>query len=64
MANKVIKGTKDRKQFQVVKGAADTRAIRCTNQKCKNVAMQVPDGKGGNTYKCLCCGTTFNFTKL
>lgn len=64
MANKVITGTKARKQFQVVKGQKDTREIRCTNPKCKNVAAQVPDGKGGFVHKCLACGTTFRFSAL
>ena len=62
MADKVIKGTKDRKQFQVVRGAQDTRAIRC--KKCGNVATQVPDGKGGVLYQCNTCQAKFNFTKL
>lgn len=61
---KVITGTKDRKKFDVVKGEKDTRAIRCTNPKCKNVAIQVPDGKGGFMYKCASCRTTFRFTQL
>lgn len=63
-ANKVITGTKAGKQFQVIKGAADTRAIRCTNPICKNVAQQVPDGKGGSEYKCLSCGSTFKHTRI
>lgn len=64
MADKVIKGTKDRKQFQVIKGSSDTREIRCTDPKCKNVAKQVPDGKGGQKYQCLACGTVFTFTPI
>ncbi len=62
MADKVIKGTKDRKQFQIVKGVGDTRAIRC--KKCGNVASQAPDGKGGMVYKCTTCAATFQFVKL
>jgi hypothetical protein len=61
---KVIKGTKDRKSYKVIKGPADTRQVRCTNQKCKNMAQQVPDGKGGTIYKCLVCGTKFSFTSM
>lgn len=62
MADKVIPGTKARKQFQVVKGQKDTREIRCT--KCKGVAAQVADGKGGFIHKCFTCGTTFRFSSL
>lgn len=63
MANKpVITGTRDKKRFQVVKGSQDTREIRCT--RCKNVAKQIPDGKGGHKYHCGTCGTTFVHTKL
>lgn len=64
MADKVVKGTKDRKGFQVVKGANDTRALRCKNPKCGNVAVQVPDGKGGHTYRCQTCGSNFKFTQF
>ena len=64
MATKVIKGTKDRKNYQVIKGDADNRAIRCTNQKCRNVAVQVPDGKGGTIYQCSTCQQKFKFTKM
>lgn len=60
---KVIKGTKDRK-YQVIKGSSDQREIRCTNGKCRNVARQVPNGKGGTTYKCGTCGFQFSFTKI
>lgn len=63
MANKVIKGTSDRKNFQVIKGSSDTREIRCTS--CKGgVAKQVPDGKGGFICQCGTCGAKFKFTKL
>jgi hypothetical protein len=61
---KVIKGTKDRKRFQVLKGQADTRQIRCTNQKCRNIAVQVPDSKGGFVYRCQTCGREFSFMQL
>jgi hypothetical protein len=64
MADKVLRGTKDRKTFQVIKGSSDTREIRCTDQKCKNVAKQVPDGKGGTKYQCLSCGTVFTHTRI
>ncbi len=64
MANKIISGTKDRKQFQVIKGAKDTRAIRCTDPKCRNVATQVPDGKGGFQCKCTVCSRVFKFTRM
>lgn len=64
MSNKVIKGTKDQKVFKVIKGQSDTRQIRCTNQKCKNLARQVPDGKGGHVYKCEACGTKFSFSGM
>lgn len=61
---RVIKGTKDLKNYQVLKGSSDIREIRCTNQKCRNVACKVPDGKGGSKYKCLACGTVFSFTQI
>lgn len=64
MADKVIKGTKDRKNYEVIKGSSDTREIRCTNPKCKNVAKQVPDGKGGFKYQCLSCHSVFTFSKI
>ncbi len=64
MADKIIKGTKDFKHYQVLKGSPDTREIRCINPKCRNVAGQVPDGKGGFKYKCLACGSVFSFTKI
>lgn len=63
MANKpVITGTRDNRRFQVIKGSQDTREIRCT--ACKNVAKQVPDGKGGSSYFCASCGTTFKHTTI
>lgn len=64
MGDKIIKGTKDRKRYQVIKGSQDTREIRCTNPKCKNVVRQVPDGRGGFTYKCSSCQATYNFLKI
>lgn len=65
MAKKpVVTGTRDKKRFQVIKGSSDTREIRCTLTTCKNVAKQVPDGKGGFIYKCGSCGTTFKHTRI
>lgn len=64
MANKVITGTKDKKRFEVVKGDSDTRAIRCPDAKCRNVARQVPDGKGGFKYQCGTCQKVFTFTRI
>ena len=58
----MIKGTKDQKKYRVVKGQSDARQVRCT--KCKELAPQVPDGKGGFVYKCPACGTRFTFTQL
>lgn len=63
-AKKVVNGTKDRKKFQVIKGQTDTRQLRCTNQKCKNLAIQVPDGKGGFICQCTSCGLKFKFAQL
>lgn len=60
--DKTIKGTKDRKRFQVIKGSSDTREIRCN--KCRGVAKQVPDGKGGFVCKCQICGTSFTFARM
>ncbi len=57
---KVIKGTKDRKEFRVIKGSKDTRQVRC---KCGGLAIQVPDGKGGFVYSCQ-CGRKFSFSPL
>ena len=64
MPDKVIKGTKDRKNFQIVKGPSDTRQIRCTNKKCNNLAIQVHDGRGGHVYECTTCKTRFAFSKI
>lgn len=61
MADKVIKGTKDRK-MSVVKGAKDIRAIRCPN--CNGVATQAPDGKGGILCACPSCGKKFKFASM
>lgn len=47
----VIKGTKDKKQYQVLKGPSDTRQVRC--KRCGNYASQVPDGQGGAIYQCV-----------
>ena len=58
----VIKGTKDLKNFHVLKGQSDTRQIRCT--KCNDIATQVPDGKGGFVYKCGACLTQFKMTQI
>lgn len=62
----VIKGSKDlkRSQASVVKGQSDSRQIRCT--KCKELAVQVPDGKGGYVYQCTAtvCGTRFSMTRM
>lgn len=60
--DKVIKGTKDNKQYQIIKGTPDQRELRCP--KCKNVATQVPDGKGGFICRCPTCGAQFKFQKL
>ena len=59
---KVIKGTKDQRNYRVIKGQSDTRQIRCT--KCKELASQVPDNKGGFIYRCPSCGTSFVFTQI
>ncbi len=68
---KVIKGTKDAakkdvaykkaKDFRVVKGPKDVRQVRCPG--CKELASQVPDGKGGNIYQCT-CGRRFAFKPM
>jgi DNA-directed RNA polymerase subunit RPC12/RpoP len=60
--DKVIKGTKDLKNYQIIKGTPDQREIRCTN--CKNVATQVPDGKGGFVCTCPNCGAKFTFKRI
>lgn len=62
MANKVIKGTQDKRRYEVIKGSSDNREIRCP--KCKNVAKHVPNGQGGVVCQCLSCGQQFSFTKL
>ena len=59
---KVIKGSKDRKAYQVIKGPSDTRQIRCP--KCKETASQTPDGKGGFLCTCPGCGAKFSFAKM
>ena len=62
MPDKVIKGTKDKKQYQVVKGTKDQRELRCL--KCRNVATQIPDGRGGTICRCQTCGAQFRFQRL
>lgn len=61
---KVIEGTKDRKQYQVLRGQKDTRQIRCPNKKCNNLVGQVADGRGGFHYKCSFCGTAFKHVSM
>ncbi len=58
---RTIKGTKDAKQFVVVRGPQDTRRFRC--KKCNNYVSQVPDGQGGHTYRCT-CGAEYRFTVI
>lgn len=60
--SKVIKGTKDLRTVRVIKGQKDTRQLRCPN--CKELATQVPDGKGGTMTKCPSCQSTFNCTRI
>ncbi len=60
--DKVIKGTKDNKQYQIIKGTSDQRELRCP--KCRNVATQVPNGNGGFICKCSVCRAEFKFQKL
>jgi len=57
----VIKGTKDKRSYQVVKGPKDARQVRCP--RCKELASQVPDGKGGYVYACP-CGARFAFSAI
>lgn len=59
--DKVIKGTKDLR-YQVIKGTSDQRELRCP--KCRNVATQVPDGRGGIICKCGKCGAQFKSQKI
>lgn len=62
---KIISGTRDFKKSKPVKTLrSNIGEIRCTNQKCKNIAKQVPDGKGGQRHRCLTCGLTFTFTNF
>jgi hypothetical protein len=58
----VIKGTKDRKQYQVLRGITDTRKIRC--KRCQGLALEVPDGKGGKILKCSQCDLEFKSISL
>jgi len=62
MPDKVIKGTKDKRQYEIIKGTKDQREIRCP--KCRNVATQTPDGKGGTICACPNCGSKFSFRRL
>lgn len=52
----------NKKQYQIIKGTPDQRELRCP--KCKNVATQVPDGKGGFICKCQTCGTQLTSKKI
>ncbi len=54
---KVIKGTKDLRGYQVIKGASDARQIRCG--RWKGLAVPVPDGAGGFLYRCSGCGARY-----
>lgn len=59
---KTIRGTKDLKRAQpsnaqVVRGAKDPRQFRCP--RCKNLATNEPDGKGGTKLRCTFCGRSF-----
>lgn len=67
----VIRGTKDRKNFQVVTGtkdaanfptAGETRKMRC--KKCGELAVQMPDGKGGLHLQCPNCNSVYKSTAL
>lgn len=62
MADKVIRGSKDAKQYVVLQGARDRRQLRCKH--CTGLAIQVPDGKGGSIYECLGCHRRYQFTAL
>lgn len=62
MADKVIKGTKDKKRYEIIKGTRDQRELRCP--KCRNVAIQTPDGKGGTICVCSTCNAKFTFKRL
>ena len=62
----VIRGTKDRRKFQVVTGtkdasnfptAGETRKMRC--KKCGELAVQMTDGKGGFQTQCPNCGSVY-----
>lgn len=59
---KVIKGTRDLRNYQIIKGTSDQRELRCP--KCKGVATQVPDGKGGTICQCKVCKARFKFSSL
>ena len=62
----VIKGTKDRKNFQIVTGTKDAfnfptagelRKLRC--KKCGELAVQMADGRGGFQTQCPNCGAIY-----
>jgi hypothetical protein len=58
---KLISGTKDLKTAKVV-GGGDARKVRCN--KCSNLAVATPDGKGGVTYICPNCLTEYKFSTM
>jgi hypothetical protein len=60
--SKIIKGSKDQRRYDVLKGPKDTRQMRC--RKCHGLAIQQPDGKGGYIYICSGCGTPYRFTTI
>lgn len=62
MGTKVLKGTKDARAFQVVKGPRDTRQVRCKN--CGGLASQVPNGSGGTVHRCIQCGIEYKFQMI
>lgn len=61
---RVITGTRAKKNIQVLKGQQDVRQIRCTNKPCGALVSASPDGKGGVRYKCQQCGTTIVSTRI
>jgi hypothetical protein len=52
------------KKYKVIKGSPDLREMRCTDPKCRNIARQVPDGKGGSVCQCSICGLRFSFSQI
>lgn len=57
---RVIEGTGQK--FQVLKSTGGVRKLRCT--RCGDMAIEMPDGKGGTVVECPRCHLQVKTVKL